>query len=342
MRKGINVTMTAAAVIAASASMSAQTLGDLANAVNPVKHFERAVETVSRANDVVQVVTAPAQVPTQITQELVPGVHINPMNPFQPPRVTTLPGAQRAWENLPRTIDNSLSPGAAALAQAIRIGERNAAMSAQPVPAWVQQALAGSVSPNVLYGARMSFNWGATANGTLQQLALSTRASAITLNTVIVFRVPDEALVPNRDNLEQWRHELTHVEQYQREGIDGFAAWYMRDVNRDLLAGRDPDPQLEKDARAVAAAAVARIAYGSFGNAYAGYTNTRGGYAVNNNNGGGYAGYNSGSDFDPPAERMGWRKARRNYDAPSDPVYQPSPAPKPRPSWMPTVWGDSK
>lgn len=337
MRNLILVTATAAAVGAASAPMSAQSLFD---AVNPVKHFEKAVEVVRQGNDVTQILTAPAQLPTRITQGLAPGVHINPMNPLQPPRITTFEEAERNWRNLPRTIDNARTFGAAELAEAIRRGEQHAAMSAQPVPLWVRQALDGTVAPQTLDRARFSLNWGATANVTLQQFLLANYAEAVTLNTVIVFGSPDYALFPSRDNLERWRHELAHVEQYQREGIDGFAAWYARDVSSALMAGRRADPQLEQDARAIAAATVARIPYGPLVNGYAGFGHT-GGYA-GYSGGGPYAGYNAADAYAPHgmSSRRRTRMPRRNYDPPEAPV-QSAPAPRPRPSSMPTEWGTS-
>ncbi|WP_439533500.1 eCIS core domain-containing protein [Polymorphobacter sp.] len=47
---------------------------------------------------------------------------------------------------------------------------------------------------------------------------------AVTLDHVIVFDNADLA-----DNLWLWAHELAHVEQYRRLGIDGFAAAYLAD-----------------------------------------------------------------------------------------------------------------
>jgi hypothetical protein len=49
------------------------------------------------------------------------------------------------------------------------------------------------------------------------------QAVAITLDNVIVFA--DGRYVAD---LELWAHELTHVEQYSRMGIDGFASRYVQ------------------------------------------------------------------------------------------------------------------
>lgn len=47
---------------------------------------------------------------------------------------------------------------------------------------------------------------------------------AVTLGRVVVFAHPGLA-----DNLWLWAHELAHVEQYRRLGVDGFAAAYLAD-----------------------------------------------------------------------------------------------------------------
>lgn len=44
---------------------------------------------------------------------------------------------------------------------------------------------------------------------------------AVTLDDVVVFSEPKTA-----QNLWLWAHELTHVEQYKRLGVDGFAVRY--------------------------------------------------------------------------------------------------------------------
>lgn len=63
-------------------------------------------------------------------------------------------------------------------------------------------------------------------------------AFAITLGDVVLFRDADKA----RTDAKLWAHELTHVLQYQRWGIDGFAEHYVRDhsaVEREAYANAD-------------------------------------------------------------------------------------------------------
>ena len=51
------------------------------------------------------------------------------------------------------------------------------------------------------------------------------RCTAITLGDVILFK--SERLAET--DLKVWAHELTHVMQYERWGVDGFADRYVRD-----------------------------------------------------------------------------------------------------------------
>ncbi len=69
--------------------------------------------------------------------------------------------------------------------------------------------------------------WGAGgATLTLPGLALEYGdALALTLIDVVLFRREDDA----RWNEKIWAHELTHVMQYRRWGVQGFAARYVAD-----------------------------------------------------------------------------------------------------------------
>jgi len=60
-------------------------------------------------------------------------------------------------------------------------------------------------------------------------------AAAITLVDVVLYR--DERVA--QQDLVLWAHELTHVVQYQRWGLDGFAARYVRDRNAVEKEARD-------------------------------------------------------------------------------------------------------
>jgi hypothetical protein len=147
------------------------------------------------------------------------GVDINLGNgtvSVAPPDLGHIP---TAIGNLPQSIADI--PGAP-LAQAIRWAKARAEASAQPIPYHVRQQLAPYISASTLGRVRYSSDWGAAVNGTLQQFALgNNHAAAITLDNIVVFR--DGRLA---GDLALWVHELAHVEQYSRMGIDGFANRY--------------------------------------------------------------------------------------------------------------------
>jgi hypothetical protein len=63
-------------------------------------------------------------------------------------------------------------------------------------------------------------------------------ATAMTLGDVILFRDEHAA----QTDLKLWAHELTHVIQYQRWGMDGFASLYVQDsaaAEREAYANAD-------------------------------------------------------------------------------------------------------
>ena len=63
-------------------------------------------------------------------------------------------------------------------------------------------------------------------------------AAAITLIDVVLFRSDWDG----RHDLKLWAHEMTHVEQYRRWGVDGFAGRYVADsgaVEREAYANAD-------------------------------------------------------------------------------------------------------
>jgi hypothetical protein len=94
---------------------------------------------------------------------------------------------------------------------------------ARPIPPDIYGTLAqAGVAPWVMQKARYSCDWGATANGTIQQVLLGNEiAGAVTLDDIIIFRdcsfTSDHLL---------WAHELRHVEQYARLGVAQFATQY--------------------------------------------------------------------------------------------------------------------
>jgi hypothetical protein len=94
----------------------------------------------------------------------------------------------------------------------------------RPIPAAVYRSLLGYFPAALLQKCR--FAVGHSRALTLPALAFSYGdATAITLGDVVLFK--NERLADN--DLRVWAHELTHVMQYQRWGIEGFAERYVRD-----------------------------------------------------------------------------------------------------------------
>lgn len=125
---------------------------------------------------------------------------------------------------------------AGALTRMIELSrERAIAAGVRPVPLGVQRGLLGFFPAMLLQRARYAVAPG-TNTLTLPALAFSYGdAVAITLSDVVLFR--DDRAAQN--DLALWAHELTHVVQYQRWGIDGFAARYVRDREAVEKEARD-------------------------------------------------------------------------------------------------------
>jgi hypothetical protein len=94
----------------------------------------------------------------------------------------------------------------------------------RPVPPSVYRGLLGYFPAALLQRCR--FATGSSRALTLPALAFSyVDAAALTLGDIVLFK--SERL--SETNLKIWAHELTHVMQYQRWGVDGFAERYVRD-----------------------------------------------------------------------------------------------------------------
>ncbi|MCU0894127.1 MAG: DUF4157 domain-containing protein [Rhodospirillales bacterium] len=92
-----------------------------------------------------------------------------------------------------------------------------------PVPAEISEALDGFVEPAVLERVRYRIGVGNLASiATLALLHPHTRALAV--DGVIVFRNQKNAAKPR-----YWVHEIVHLEQIRRWGVQRFAARYIRD-----------------------------------------------------------------------------------------------------------------
>jgi hypothetical protein len=107
----------------------------------------------------------------------------------------------------------------------------------RPLPPGVYRALLGYFPAALLQRARYAV--GGKRRLSLPMLAFSYGdALAITLGDVILFKTARAA----ENDLKLWAHELTHVMQYQRWGIEGFAERYVRDsasVEREAIDNAD-------------------------------------------------------------------------------------------------------
>jgi hypothetical protein len=134
-----------------------------------------------------------------------------------------------AWV-LPVRAQPAIAPGlldyaASALAALIDGARRQSiADGVRPVPPLVYRSLLGYFPAALLQKCR--FAVGDLRALTLPALAFSYGdATAITLGDVVLFK--NERIAET--DLKVWAHELTHVMQYQRWGIEGFAERYVRD-----------------------------------------------------------------------------------------------------------------
>jgi hypothetical protein len=148
------------------------------------------------------------------------GLEIEPVDP------TVIPGV---IENLPPDVRKAvLDRAAPALATAIRESRRQAVeRGVSAIPPQVRAALDPYFSPEVLDKVRWTTAAGISLDGVLA--SWFSLEGAVTLGDVIAFTDGSQA----QEDVELWAHELTHVDQYERLGIDGFAFEYLQDF-RDL------------------------------------------------------------------------------------------------------------
>jgi hypothetical protein len=96
----------------------------------------------------------------------------------------------------------------------------------RPVPPQIVQSLAGYFPPELLNQVR--YRSGGSTEMSLPGLMFQYGdAAAITLVDVVMFRSEADA----QTDTKLWAHELTHVMQYRRWGVDGFASRYVADSN---------------------------------------------------------------------------------------------------------------
>ena len=121
------------------------------------------------------------------------------------------------------------------LATLIQAG-REAAISAgvKPMPAPIKRSLLGYFPDAILRKVRY-------VSGQAEAIAISGMAmaygdiDAVALSDTILFRDEKSA----RADAKLWAHELTHVMQYERWGIEGFAARYVKDFAAIEKEARD-------------------------------------------------------------------------------------------------------
>jgi hypothetical protein len=129
-----------------------------------------------------------------------------------------------------RSVRPALSDGlagdtAGALAARIDSARRQAiADGVRPVPPLVYRALLGYFAATLLQKCR--FALGSARALRVPGLACGDgEMAAVTLGDVVLFKDAGAAAY----DLTLWAHELTHVLQYQRWGVEGFAERWLRD-----------------------------------------------------------------------------------------------------------------
>jgi hypothetical protein len=137
---------------------------------------------------------------------------------FGTPRIDRIP---QVVQNLPKDVGvfllNPLAGGG--LAFAIRQAKEEARGHCVPMPPQVTATLSAFFPPDLF----PSVCWAIVGNGTtLDSYAIRDFGmAAITLEDVVVFRSQQDGSDPVL-----WSHELTHVLQYRRLGVEAFAAIY--------------------------------------------------------------------------------------------------------------------
>lgn len=128
----------------------------------------------------------------------------------------------RAQPALPELLLDYAGKALADLIEAARL--QAIADGVRPVPPAIYRGLLGYFPSALLQKCR--YGIGNSRALTLPALAFSYGdATAITLGDVVLFKNERIAMA----DLKVWAHELTHVMQYQRWGIEGFADRYVRD-----------------------------------------------------------------------------------------------------------------
>lgn len=132
--------------------------------------------------------------------------------------------ASQAQRESGRLIRRSSAVTGPVLAQAIRHAETQASRAgARPIPEDMAKILAPYFDAKLLNTVRWTIGTGRIDLGTFLTEQYMDEG-AVALNRQVVFS--SERLT---ENVWIWAHELAHVEQYQRMGINRFAAAYIAD-----------------------------------------------------------------------------------------------------------------
>jgi hypothetical protein len=128
-----------------------------------------------------------------------------------------------------------LERGARLLADLIQSARETAiANGVRPMPPEINRALLGFFPGAILRKVR--YTSGQADNISIPGLALTYgHIDAVTLGDVIMFRDDHAA----HTDTKLWAHELTHVMQYERWGVEGFATHYLQDYDAVEREARD-------------------------------------------------------------------------------------------------------
>jgi hypothetical protein len=132
----------------------------------------------------------------------------------------TAAAAIRGLEELDPAVRDQLAPTLAAWIVEFR--DAALARGVEEIPPEIREALAGFVPEKALDSVRWRAEHGAPVEGGSLFQAGSIRA--VTLDHVIVFTTAAEAA-----DATLWAHEIFHVMQYRKWGVDGFARRYLAD-----------------------------------------------------------------------------------------------------------------
>lgn len=133
---------------------------------------------------------------------------------------------------------NPLQVAAAPLAAAIRAARERHIQGARAIPDDVKQGLKGFISESVLNRAKYTVG---TIQITLpnfigQGQRFQGNGYAVVVDDIIVFNAPPPSF---NEGVFWWTHEVTHVQQYQQRGVEGFAYAYLVDLGRSIEGEAD-------------------------------------------------------------------------------------------------------